>query len=176
MLATSRTKRRAVVLAAAVAGAGLAAGASTLSPAAASAPQHRVIASIHTSLGRVVSTPSGRVMYLFEADDHGRSTCHSKCQAVWPRVTSMAAAWAGAHISATHLSRTATGQVRYFGHPLYFYTGDNGSREHHGEGLRQFGAEWYVVSPHGKKVEDEGDDHGDDGAHHDVGDDHGNDG
>lgn len=177
MLATSRTKRRAVVLSAAVAGAGLVASAATLSAAAASAPNHRTIASVHTSLGRVVSTPSGHVMYLFEADRHGKSECHSKCQTVWPRVTSMAAARAGAHISASHLSRTSTGQVRYFGHPLYFYSGDNSSRQHHGEGLRQFGAEWYVVSPHGKKIEDEtGDDHGHDSADHDRGDDHGSDG
>jgi predicted lipoprotein with Yx(FWY)xxD motif len=39
-------------------------------------------------------------------------------------------------------------QITYEGEPLYYYAGD-GSQEDQttGEGIAQFGAEWYLVSP-----------------------------
>jgi hypothetical protein len=45
--------------------------------------------------------------------------------------------------------------MTYNGHALYTYAGDTGSGQTNGEGLDQFGAEWYVVSPTGQKIEND---------------------
>jgi predicted lipoprotein with Yx(FWY)xxD motif len=44
--------------------------------------------------------------------------------------------------------------VTYNGHPLYRYAGDQHAGETAGQGLDQFGAEWYVLSPAGNQVTD----------------------
>jgi hypothetical protein len=38
-------------------------------------------------------------------------------------------------------------------HPLYYYAGDTKRGQTAGQGLDQFGAEWYVLSPTGQKVD-----------------------
>jgi predicted lipoprotein with Yx(FWY)xxD motif len=44
--------------------------------------------------------------------------------------------------------------VSYHGHPLYFYAADASTPgKTKGEGVEQFGAEWYLVGPAGKPVE-----------------------
>jgi predicted lipoprotein with Yx(FWY)xxD motif len=66
----------------------------------------------------------------------------------------------GAGLSAAKLATSPRGggmmQVTYAGHPLYTYAGDSSPGQTNGEGLNQFGAEWYVLSPSGKKVEKAG--------------------
>jgi hypothetical protein len=47
-------------------------------------------------------------------------------------------------------------QVTYDGHPLYYYSGDQKAGDINGEGSDAFGAEWYLVSPNGETVEEEG--------------------
>ena len=47
-------------------------------------------------------------------------------------------------------------QVTYAGHPLYAYAGDSAAGQTGGQGLDQFGAEWFVVSPRGTEVESQG--------------------
>jgi secreted repeat protein with Y-X4-D motif len=44
-------------------------------------------------------------------------------------------------------------QVTYAGHPLYLFVGDRRAGQTAGEGLDNFGAEWYVVAATGRKVE-----------------------
>jgi predicted lipoprotein with Yx(FWY)xxD motif len=47
--------------------------------------------------------------------------------------------------------------VTYAGHPLYTFVLDrNKPGSTKGEGVDAFGAEWYVVNPAGKKVEEGG--------------------
>jgi Secreted repeat of unknown function len=40
--------------------------------------------------------------------------------------------------------------------PLYGFVKDTGPRQTHGEGLKAFGAEWYVLNGAGRKVEEHG--------------------
>ena len=49
---------------------------------------------------------------------------------------------------------TATGssQVTYAGHPLYWFSGDTKPGDTNGEGLDDFGGEWYAISPAGTAV------------------------
>jgi predicted lipoprotein with Yx(FWY)xxD motif len=47
-------------------------------------------------------------------------------------------------------------QVTYNGHPLYYFVGDKQTGDAKGENLHAFGADWYVVSPAGNKIEPSG--------------------
>ncbi|MGN6475560.1 MAG: COG4315 family predicted lipoprotein [Mycobacteriales bacterium] len=126
---------------------GLAAG------TASAAPAHRTITTVKISLGRVLAATNGHVLYLFEKDQKNESYCGSSCRKIWPPVKSKGAAVAAAHVSQKHLGLTDQHQVTYYGHPLYFYTGDTQAKQDHGEGLKEFGAEWYVVGITGKAVD-----------------------
>jgi predicted lipoprotein with Yx(FWY)xxD motif len=46
-----------------------------------------------------------------------------------------------------------TRQVTYAGHPLYLFFGDARRGQTNGEGLKDFGAGWYVLMPSGKKID-----------------------
>jgi predicted lipoprotein with Yx(FWY)xxD motif len=108
-----------------------------------------------TSLGKTLVDANGRVLYLFEADKHDQSTLSAAGQAIWPPLTSATkpAAGSGATASQITLIKGAGGsQVAYDGHPLYYYVGDQGPGQTNGQGLNQFGALWYVLSPVGTAI------------------------
>ena len=109
-----------------------------------------------TTLGKVLVDARGRTLYLFEKDKGPRSTCSGACASAWPPVTTTGAPTAGMGVAAAQLKTTmAPGgkQVLYAGHPLYTYVGDSGPGQTTGEGLNQFGAEWYVLGANGGKIE-----------------------
>ena len=58
---------------------------------------------------------------------------------------------------ASKLSTTArddgSTQVVYADHPLYYYAGDQAPGDVTGNGLDQFGAEWYALDSNGETVE-----------------------
>lgn len=109
-----------------------------------------------TSLGRVLVDRSGRTLYLFERDRHGRSTCKGACAGVWPAYTVSGRLHAGKGVSARKLGtvKRAGGkrQVTYAGHPLYRYAGDSRRGDTNGEGVLGFGARWYVVAASGRRI------------------------
>ena len=43
-------------------------------------------------------------------------------------------------------------QVTYNGHPLYLYAGDEKAGDTRGQGLTDYGASWYVLTPAGQQV------------------------
>jgi predicted lipoprotein with Yx(FWY)xxD motif len=110
-----------------------------------------------TSLGKVLVGANGRTLYLFEKDKAGKSACSGSCAAAWPPLTSSGKPSAGSGVDAAKLSVTkrtdGKSQVVYAGHPLYFYAADSKAGDTNGQGLDQFGAEWYVLSAGGNKVE-----------------------
>lgn len=130
-------------------------GSATKSAPAASATTVDVKSS---SLGRILVDSQGRTLYLFEKDKGPTSTCSSACASAWPPVTGTAKGGAGTTAGKFGTTRRSDGmmQVTYGGHPLYTYAGDSSPGQTNGEGLKQFGAEWYVLSPAGKKVEKAG--------------------
>ncbi|HVY09726.1 MAG TPA: hypothetical protein VHB18_06255 [Mycobacteriales bacterium] len=152
-LSSLATRKLALGTGIAAASLGLAATASAVPSKAA----HQKISTVKISLGRVLSNPSGRVMYLFEIDGKNVSHCNATCRLYWPPVMSKGKPVAGPHVRAKHLGRTAAGQVTYYGHPLYYYSGDTKPRQHRGEELDLSGGEWYVVATNGHKIE-KGDD------------------
>lgn len=110
-----------------------------------------------TALGTILVDARGRTLYLFEKDRNGTSMCNSACTTYWPPLTSHATprAGKGLHQSLLGLGRSRNGarQVTYAGHPLYTFVGDKRSGQTSGEGLDDFGAEWYALAGNGHKVE-----------------------
>ena len=110
-----------------------------------------------TPLGKVLVDANGRTLYLFEADKPNMSNCSGACLSLWPALLSHQKPEAGAGVLAAKIGTiTATGgkrQVTYDGHPLYYYAADQKPGDTTGQGLKQFGAEWYVLAASGNKID-----------------------
>jgi len=113
-----------------------------------------------SKLGKILVDGSGRTLYLFEKDKGTTSSCYGACASGWPPYTTTGAPQAGSGASAALLGTTTRTdgktEVTYHGHPLYYFAGDTKPSDTTGEGLKAFGAEWYVLSAAGDKVEKEG--------------------
>ena len=115
----------------------------------------------NTKLGKIVVDGPARTLYLFEKDKSGKSACSGACAKAWPPLLTKGKPKAGTGAQASKLGTTkradGTTQVTYGGHPLYTFAPDkNKPGSTKGQGVDGFGAEWYVVGPNGKAVEDEG--------------------
>jgi predicted lipoprotein with Yx(FWY)xxD motif len=130
---------------------------SATTPTAAATPGVTISAK-HSKLGTILSAgPKHMTVYLFEADKSGQSACSGACAQAWPPVTSAGEPQAAGQASQSDLStitRTdGTKQVTYKGHPLYFFVKDGDAGDAYGEGVKAFGADWYVLSPSGGKID-----------------------
>jgi predicted lipoprotein with Yx(FWY)xxD motif len=130
-----------------------------LSVASASSSSARAATKVGTAsskLGRILVDRHGRTLYLFAKDKKGKSTCSGACAAYWPPLiaSSKPRAVAGARASLLGTTRRADGrrQVTYRHHPLYRFSGDTTKGLTSGQGLDDFGGEWWVVSPAGNKI------------------------
>ena len=148
-----------VVLAVAAAGCGGGStyGASSSSSPAPSSGGRGSVKLASTKLGKVLADAQGRALYLFEADKGTMSACGGSCATVWSPLTTTGAPTAGAGVAASKLGTTKRSdgatEVTYNGHPLYTYAGDSAPGETSGQGLDDFGAEWYALSARGDKVD-----------------------
>ena len=154
-LLSNRLLRLAIALGAATA---LVVAAQTKPSSASRVSSTRAVVSLRkTALGTVLVDARGRTLYLFEKDRNGVSSCSAACLAYWPALTSIGAPRAGngVHQSLLKLARAHNGarQVTYAGHPLYTFVGDKRAGQTTGEGLRNFGAEWYALAASGQKVD-----------------------
>lgn len=107
--------------------------------------------------GTFLVDSQGRALYLWEADKGDTSMCSGACAQGWPPLTTDSAPKAGAGVKASLLGTTkrsdGTTQVTYGGHPLYHFAGDSGAGQTNGQGNDGFGADWWVVAPTGKAIE-----------------------
>jgi predicted lipoprotein with Yx(FWY)xxD motif len=133
--------------------------ASSAAPAAssagssASASGATVITTASSSAGTVLTSSSGRAVYLWAKDTGDKANCTGACAGAWPPVTTTGAPTASGSVKASDLG-TITGsggakQVTYDGHPLYYFSGDTGPGTASGQGLDAFGAKWWLVAPTG---------------------------
>jgi predicted lipoprotein with Yx(FWY)xxD motif len=107
-------------------------------------------------LGQVLVDSHGNTVYLFEKDESDESYCNGSCAKVWPPVTTNGQPKAGSGVSGklTTLKRDdGSTQVVFDGHPLYTYVKDTDTEDAYGNGVDQFGAEWYGLHPSGEKTE-----------------------
>ena len=140
------------MIALAIAGCGGSSGNANASPSKGTAVNVR-----SSGLGKILVDSKGRSLYLFEKDTGTKSTCSGACASAWPPLTTTGKPKAGSGVTASLLGTTTRSdgktEVTYNGHPLYYYAGDQKAGDTNGQNLDQFGAEWYVLSPAGKKVE-----------------------
>lgn len=108
-------------------------------------------------LGSVLAAgPKKLTVYMFSGDRGGQSTCYGECAALWEPVLTSGPPTAGAGVRSSELSTTKRVdgqlQVTYAGHPLYHYLPDVLPSDAIGEGLSNFGGQWYAVAPTGRPV------------------------
>jgi len=115
------------------------------------------LASIAGIPGQALVGSSGRTLYLFQADKNGTSACSGACAAAWPPDIVTGTPQAGSGVSQALLGTITrpdgTTQLTYDGHPLYYFTADTAAGTAHGQGVKAFGAEWYVVNASGSKID-----------------------
>jgi predicted lipoprotein with Yx(FWY)xxD motif len=107
-----------------------------------------------TKVGKVLATRSGRTLYLFVVDKHGRSACYGQCAKFWPPLMKKGALRPGAGVKSKLLGTTKRKdgklQVTYKGHPLYLFKLDKGAGQVAGQGQNFFGGLWWAVSAAGQ--------------------------
>ena len=134
-------------------------GASAATTASSGAPASGTpITAKHGKLGTILAAgPKQLTVYLFEGDKGAASACSGACASAWPPVTTAAVPSAGAGAIAADLGTITRAdgskQVIYKGHPLYFFIKDKDRGDAYGQGSKAFGADWYVLSPSGIKVD-----------------------
>jgi len=115
------------------------------------------IAARNTALGQILVDGNGRTLYLFEADRGSASSCYDACAGVWPPLTATGAPTAGPGVNQSLLATTTrkdgSTEVVYSGHPLYYFISDKQPGDTTGQGLSSFGANWYVLSAAGTKID-----------------------
>ncbi len=115
----------------------------------------------HSKLGTILAAgPKHLTVYLFEGDKGGQPSCSGACAAAWPPVTTGGRPQASGAASASHIATITrpdgTTQVTYNGHPLYFFVKDKDDGDAYGQGVKAFGADWYVMAPSGNKIDSGG--------------------
>jgi predicted lipoprotein with Yx(FWY)xxD motif len=107
-------------------------------------------------LGTILVDSQGRTLYLFQSDSGSTSACFGACAGTWPplRATGKPTVSGAANASLVATTTRSDGepQVTYNGHPLYLYAGDENAGDTRGQGLTDFGAGWYVLTPAGEQV------------------------
>jgi predicted lipoprotein with Yx(FWY)xxD motif len=120
-------------------------------------PAMTTVALRNTPLGQILVDGSGRTLYLFEADKASMSSCYGDCASVWPPLIAKGTLGGGVGINQSLLSTTTrkdgTREVTYNGHPLYYFVSDRQAGDTTGQAISSFGADWYVLSPAGSKVD-----------------------
>jgi predicted lipoprotein with Yx(FWY)xxD motif len=111
-----------------------------------------------SKLGTILAAGSKKLtVYMFEGDKGAASSCSGACASVWPPVTTSGGPTASGAANSADLGTITrsdgTTQVTYKGHPLYFFAKDKDSGDAYGQGVKGFGADWYVLSPSGSKVD-----------------------
>lgn len=120
------------------------------------APSAGTLTSRTTRLGPTLVDGSGRTLYLFASDSATISTCSGSCTSVWPPAGAAAepvvTGGARPDLIGTLRRTDGTTQLTYAGHPLYYYAGDAVPGDTTGQGLDQFGAPWYALTPGGGTI------------------------
>ena len=106
-----------------------------------------------TKIGKVVANSKNHTLYMFRADKGTKSACYATCAKFWPPLitTGKPAAGPGIKASLIGTAKRKDGklQVTYKGHLLYAFAVDKKPGDTKGEGLKQFGAQWYALTPTG---------------------------
>jgi len=141
------------------AGSAPATSAAASAPAAAGGGTAALNLASRGDLGQVLVDAEGHTLYLFEADTGGSSTCSGACATAWPPAAATGTPTVGPGLNqslvGTVTRADGTAELTYNRHPLYRFAGDTASSDARGQGIKGFGAEWYVVNASGQKVDED---------------------
>jgi predicted lipoprotein with Yx(FWY)xxD motif len=137
---------------------GASAAGSSSSAKAAARPVALVTTKPSAKTGTILAEGSKKLtVYLFEGDTAAHSACLSACAQAWPPLLTGGAPKSVGGAAASDLGTITrpdgTHQVTYRGHPLYLFARDKDSGDAYGQGIKAFGASWYVLSARGQKVD-----------------------
>src|SRR5438128_3392060 len=145
------------LLTALAAAATVAAFTATLAGATGATSRGATLKIARTPLGRILVDSRGITLYDFPKDKGTTSSCYGACAALWPPLTTKGKPIAGRGVRASLLGTTKRKdgklEVTYNRHPLYFFVSDRKPGQTTGQGLNQFGAPWWVLSPAGKEIQ-----------------------
>jgi predicted lipoprotein with Yx(FWY)xxD motif len=114
------------------------------------------VAVARSAVGRILVDSKGITLYDFVQDKGTTSTCYGACAALWPPLLTTGKPVAGTGVRASLLGTTKRKdgklEVTYGGHPLYYFVTDRKPGQTTGQGINQFGAPWWVISPAGKEI------------------------
>jgi len=114
------------------------------------------VAIAKSRLGHILVDSKGITLYDFVKDNGTTSVCYGACAALWPPLTTSGKPVAGQGVRASLLGTTKRNdgklEVTYNGHPLYYFVTDKKPGQTTGQGVDQFGAPWWVLSPAGKEI------------------------
>jgi predicted lipoprotein with Yx(FWY)xxD motif len=103
--------------------------------------------------GTFLTDGAGKALYMFDSDSSTKSSCDDQCLHYWPLVFGKPTAGSGVTQSKLGTITTAgAAQITYAGHPLYYYVGDSKPGQTSGQGLDDFGAQWWLLAPSGSPV------------------------
>jgi predicted lipoprotein with Yx(FWY)xxD motif len=124
------------------------------SPAESSGTSPMTISTTQTSLGSVLSGPSGNTVYTLVSAQGTPIPCTGQCLSAWPPVAATAgsSAHAGSGVSATLAVDANVMQVTADGAPLYYFSGDSAAGQVNGQGIKSFGGIWYAVQASGQPL------------------------
>jgi predicted lipoprotein with Yx(FWY)xxD motif len=144
------------LLAALAASAGIASIAAALASANGTSTGGTTVAVAKSPLGRILVDSKGITLYDFVLDKGTTSACYGACAALWPPLTTNGQPHAGHGVRASLLGTTKRKdgklEVTYNRHPLYYFVTDRKPGQTTGQGVNQFGAPWWVLSPAGKEI------------------------
>ena len=114
------------------------------------------VAIAKSRLGRILVDSKGVTLYDFVTDKGGASSCYGACAALWPPLITKGKPHAGHGVRASLLGTTKRKdgklEVTYNHHPLYYFVSDRKPGQTTGQGLNQFGAPWWALSPAGREI------------------------
>jgi predicted lipoprotein with Yx(FWY)xxD motif len=125
---------------------------STLSSVAAAAPSSFTVSLAKGPQGIYETGPNGHTLYFFAQDKGTTSACTGACATTWPALAQSGNVSGGPGVDKSQLA-TANGQVpnqvTYYGHLLYYYSGDAAPGDTKGVGIPN----WFLLGPRGNQMQ-----------------------
>ena len=116
----------------------------------AAAPSNFTLSLAKGAQGIFVIGPNGHTLYFRTSDQGTTSSCTGTCATTWPALTATSPS-GGPGIDTSKVA-TATGQVAdqvsYYGHLLYYFSGDTAPGQTNGVGKPM----WFLLGPVGNQM------------------------
>jgi predicted lipoprotein with Yx(FWY)xxD motif len=103
---------------------------------------------VDSDLGKILADADGKVLYMFTKDTGTTSACTGDCATAWPALHGPSEPGEGLDDDdfATITGSDGKPQTTFYGHPLYYFSGDSAAGDVNGQGV---GGVWFAVDAEG---------------------------